>query len=70
MKVKSITEKLPQSATLPDGIYYGSWGGYVITVNYNNKTFELETEEGVRGIDVRVVVAVKDNVATFETLSN
>lgn len=29
-KIKAIREKVPQVTTLPDGIYFGTWGGYVI----------------------------------------
>jgi hypothetical protein len=64
-KIKSIKEKVPQIATLPDGYYNGIWGGYVIELNYKGKTFELGTEEGVRGVGFKVVVEVKDGVATF-----
>lgn len=37
-KVKSITEKVSQITTLPDGNYNGIWGGYVIEINYNGKS--------------------------------
>lgn len=64
-KIKSITEKVPQVATLSDGLYYGTWGGYVIEITSKGKTYELSTEEGVRGIGIKVVVEVKDGLATF-----
>jgi len=67
-KVKSITEKLPQVTTMPDGFYSGTWSGYEIEVEFGSKKFQLETEEGVRGTNVRVVVEVKDGVATFDVL--
>jgi hypothetical protein len=38
-KIKSIKEKIPQETTLPDGYYNGIWGGYIIEVQYNNKTY-------------------------------
>ena len=69
-KVTSITEKLPQPAQLPDGLYNGIWGGYVIELTHNGKKYELNTEEGVRGINIKVVVEIKDGVATFETVQN
>lgn len=47
-KILSIKERLPQDVTLPDGVYKGVWGGYVIVVNYDNRTFELNTEIGVK----------------------
>lgn len=67
-KVKSITEKVPQVATLPDGLYNGVWGGCVINVTYEEKRFELATEIGVKGIGIKVVVAVEDGEATFDTV--
>jgi hypothetical protein len=70
MKITAIREKRPVETTLPDGMYMGTWGGYVIEVNYSGKTYELATEEGVRGIGFKVVVTIKDGVATFEDLKN
>lgn len=69
-KVKSIKEKVPQVTTLPDGLYNGTWGGYVIEITYNGKNYELETEEGVKGIGIKVVVEVKEGVATFDTVNS
>ncbi len=69
-EIKSIKEKIPTLATLPDGLYNGVWGGYVIEVNYKGKTYELETKEGVRGMDIKVVVEIKDGVPTFEEAKN
>ena len=65
-KIKSIKEKVPQISTLPDGYYNGTWGGYVVEVTYKGKVFELETEEGVRGIGFKVIVQVENGVATFD----
>jgi hypothetical protein len=39
-------------------------------MRYNGKTYELETEEGVRGAGFKVAVTIKDGVATFEELKN
>jgi hypothetical protein len=69
-KVKSIKEKVPQESTLPDGCYNGVWGGYIIELGYKGKTYQLETEEGVRGVGFKVIVQVKDGVATFDELNN
>lgn len=67
-KIKSIKERIPQITTLPDGHYTGVWGGYVIEVRYDGKTFELETVEGIRGMGISVVIEIKDGVATFDEL--
>lgn len=69
-KITKITEKLPQPATIPDGIYQGIWGGYKIEVKIKDKTYEMTTEEGVRGINVPVIITIKDGEATFVTLNN
>jgi len=69
-KILSIREKVPTVTTLPDGIYSGVWGGYVIDVSYKGTTYELTTEEGVRGCGIKVIVNIKDCDATFTELKN
>ena len=69
-KVKSIKEKVLQIVTLPDGLYNGIWSGYVIIVHYKEKIFELETEIGVKGIGIKVVVQVENGVATFDEVKS
>jgi hypothetical protein len=69
-KILEIREKVPQIAMLPDGAYFGTWGGNVIDVSYKGKNYELTTEEGVRGMGIKVVVTVKDGVATFDEVKN
>ena len=70
MKILSIRKKVPKTAHIPDGYYKGLWGSNVITMTYNKEEFELETEEGVRGMNIPVVVIVKEGEATFQTLGN
>ena len=70
MRILEIKEKVPQTTTLPDGSYFGIWGGSVIELDYKGKTYELTTEEGVRGIGYKVVVNIKDGVATFTEIKN
>jgi len=69
-KILSIKERVPQVTTLPDGIYTGTWGGYCIVVRYKDKSYELTTEEGVRGMGFKVVVTITDGVATFAEVKN
>ena len=69
-KIVSVTEKIPQPTTLPDGIYGGVWGGYIIEVQFNNKTYHLATEEGVRGIGIKVIVTIDGDDKTFQELKN
>lgn len=69
-KITKITEKLPQPATIPDGTYQGTWGGYKIEAKIRGKDYEMTTDDGVRGINVPVVITIKDGEATFVTLNN
>ena len=69
-KILKIEEKLPKEIVLPDGNYIGSWSGYCITLAIGNRTLDLTTEEGVKGINVSVVVTVKNGEATYEKIIN
>lgn len=69
-KILKITEKVSVETILPDGIYQGIYSGYIIVITYKNKKYELTTEEGVRGGDIKVVVTIKNGVATFVILNN
>lgn len=69
-KIISIKEKVPQVTTLPDGFYNGVWGGSIIEVSYKDKTYQLETQEGVRGFGYKVVVEIRDGVATFDEINS
>lgn len=69
-KILTIKLKVPQVTSLPDGYYIGTWGGRTIVVNYKDKTYELTTENGVRGVGYRVVVEIIDGVAVFHKINN
>lgn len=69
-KITEIREKVPEVSTLPDGHYTGTWGGSIIEVRHEGKTYELTTEMGVRGFGYKVVVNIVDGVATFNELNN
>lgn len=64
-KINSIVVE-QQKAVLPDGEYKGIYGGYTIVVEHNGSTYKLETENGVRGLNIPVTVYVNNSVATFE----
>ena len=70
LEILSITEKVPQEVTLPDGVYFGTWSGYEIDVHYNSKQYILKTKEGVKGLNVKVAIKIKNGVATFEIFKN
>jgi len=69
-KITAINVKIPKQVSLPDGIYAGTWGGSIIEIFYDKVWYELTTQEGVRGIGYKVVVTIKDQIATFEILNN
>lgn len=58
-KIKSVVKKVSKETTLPDGLYNGLWSGYVIKLKHNKETYELTTENGVRGINIPVTVSIK-----------
>ena len=68
-KIISIVEKIPRPAKLSDGCYIGYWCSRKITIQKEDKYYELETEGGPRSRE-RVVVTIKDGVGTFEELNN
>jgi len=69
-KIKNIRIKEPKISSLPDGYYNGIWTGYSIDVNYKGKDFELETEEGIRGGNVKVIVEISNGIATFDEIKS
>ena len=68
-KVTEITE-VPRVISIPDGTYWGTWGGNIIDMTCFGKAYKLTTEVGVRGFDIKVAIEIKDGVATFETIDN
>lgn len=66
--IKTITEIIPHT-TLPDGYYNGLWSGYVIEVKFNGKIYELTTEVGVKGINIKVIIEIENGVATFDLVN-
>jgi len=68
-KIKSIVKKVPKETVLPDGLYTGTWGGYVIELTYKKEIYQLFTEIGVKGINIPVVVEVKENKITFDRIN-
>jgi hypothetical protein len=71
-KIIKITEKITEikPITLPDGNYLGTWGGNKIDVYHKGKNYELETDEGVRGIGYKVMVTIDKDDMTFVEINN
>lgn len=70
MKVKSIKLKVQEPSVLPDGFYVGTWSAYVIELKVKGQEYQLETEEGIKGLGCRVIVEVKEGIATFKEANN
>ena len=69
-KILSIKEKQPINVSLPDGVYLGVWGGNVIEFGFKGKTYELESDIGVRGFGYKVIVTVSNGEATYAEVRN
>lgn len=69
-KIIDIQQKILVKATLPDGIYVGTQGGSEIELYYSGTYYLLTTDVGVRGINLKVIVTIKDGIATYELLKN
>ena len=59
-----------KALNLPNGLYTGIWGGYLIKFTYNGTNYELGTEDGIRGFNVNVIIESNDDELTFEEAKN
>lgn len=57
----------PDPASLPNGEYQGTWGGYEVDTKINGHTYRLHTERGIRTFAARCRVIIKDGQITVET---
>lgn len=55
------------AAQVPDGIYGGIWGGYVVRFTIAGQTIEAKTSLGIRTTAAPCVVRVDGGVMTVET---
>ena len=69
-KILTITKKEPKEVILPDGLYMGLWSGSCIDILYKENKYELETELCIKGINIPVIVEIKDGIATFDKTLN
>jgi len=64
MKIEVLKTERVTEATLPPGLYVGTWSGYVITIPIADGEWQLKTASGVRGrVSVTVGVDNKGIVA-------
>lgn len=66
MKAIARNPKL-HCASVPDGLYEGSWSGYVAIFKVNEHIFEVDTDKGVRGT-TRVAVTVVNGIIVVEEI--
>jgi hypothetical protein len=55
---------------LPYGIYYGKMSGMTVSLNYDDKNYELSSHLGVKGINIEVLVIVEDEEIIVVTPNN
>ena len=67
--ITMITERVHE-VTIPDGTYLGIWSGNNIELELNGKAYDLTTDIGVKGFNIKVVVKIKGTSYTFEQLNN
>lgn len=58
-RVKKVTRLISERENLPDGLYKGLWGGYKVRLTYKGDEYELETEDGVKGMNIPVAISVQ-----------
>jgi len=51
-KVEEVGENIP------NGVYPGIWGGYVVEFTVNGVQYKADTKDGVRGMNCRCSVSV------------
>lgn len=68
-KAKSATEVV-DFISLPDGNYPGSWGGYGVEFEVNNRKIHLSVENGVRTIAMPCMVHIRNGEITVTAGAN
>ena len=63
VSIKKVSKEKPEN-----GFYHGLWGGHKIEFYAKDGKLEIETEIGVKGINVPVDITVSDNKITFEMI--
>jgi adenine specific DNA methylase Mod len=70
--VLKVSKEIPKlSNVLKDGEYAGAWSGYNVKVRLSKTLiYNLETDVGVRGLNIPCKVTIKDGKATVDTLGS
>lgn len=63
-----MTSEFYSTIEVADGQYQGKWGGYKITFEYGNKEVTVDTEIGVRGMNVPCTFRVVDGKLVQESV--
>lgn len=64
-EVVKVTRPLCLSE-VPNGVYHGNWGGYVVDVMIHGVWYQMHTTDGVRTINAKCMVTVQDGAITVE----
>jgi hypothetical protein len=68
MSTKVTHLKIIHGATLPDGEYPATWGGYVISFAHDGKTYEASATEGVRTPNAKCVLTIRNGEMSVRTV--
>lgn len=63
---KGINMDFWQKIVPPDGIYEGKQSGYNVHLQIDGKEVRFEAKNGVRGLNIPVIVAINDGTATVQ----
>lgn len=56
-----MSHKYLRPINVPDGRYKGLWSGHIIEFKLNDERIEVETDLGVRGLNIPVSFESKNN---------
>lgn len=54
------------SRIIPDGQFYGTWGGYLVRFKVGDDTIEARSQVGIRTVAASCVVTVKNGEMSVE----
>lgn len=64
--MNKIWKLVKEKSTLPNGNYYGLASGFTIDVIHKDDKYQIDTDTGVKGMNVPCNVSVKDGVVTVD----
>lgn len=65
----NMLRRIEEIKRLPDGVYDGIWGGYVVRFVVNGVDYEAQTRDGIKTPRAACKVTSKNGKLTVETVS-